>query len=744
MTKALSICKISIAFFLCLSPLTDLKSQSIAREWNEALLEGIRNDYARPTIHARNLFHISAAMYDAWAAYNTEVSTYFLGQEHNGQLIPFEGVSTPANIESSKMEALSFACYRLIKSRYQYSPGVDQTFEIIDDIMIKYGYDIHYEGTDYVNGTPADLGNYIAAQIIEFGFGDGSNEKNDYANLFYSPVNNALALNNPLELNENGDPGIMDPNRWQPLAFDTFIDQAGNEIPGNTPEFLSPEWGNVIPFSLEEKDKVTYNRNNSDYYVYHDPDKPAYIQGDGKGDSDEYKWNFSLVSIWGAHLDSNESTLWDISPASIGNLDIEEFPQSIVGLREFYDYLKGGDHSTGYDINPKTGQPYAPQMVKRGDYARVLAEFWADGPDSETPPGHWFTILNYVNDHPQFEKRFKGEGKVLGDLEWDVKSYFALAGAMHDAAISAWGIKGYYDYIRPISAIRYMAFKGQSTDVSLPSYHVEGIPLVDGYIELVNEADELAGENNEHVGKIKLYTWRGHNFIADPETDMAGVGWILAQNWMPYQRPTFVTPPFAGYVSGHSTYSRAAAKVLTLLTGDEYFPGGVGEFVAKKNEFLVFEEGPSEDIILQWAKYYDASDQCSLSRIWGGIHPPVDDVPGRLIGDKIGATAFALAEKYFNGEIITTIGSHHLNDDYKIFPNPNANGRLFVQIKREQRPKLVKITIKNLANQIVESITNAQSASGQIEIDVSGLSTGCYILNIRFDDNIENRKIMIE
>ncbi|WNH10597.1 hypothetical protein [Thalassobellus suaedae] len=57
-----------------------------------------------------------------------------------------------------------------------------------------------------------------------------------------------------------------------------------------------------------------------------------------------------------------------------------------------------------------------------------------------------------------------------------------------------------------------------------------------------------------------------------------------------YQRPTFVTPPFAGYVSGHSTYSRAAAEVMTLLTGDAYFPGGMGEFLAKKNEFLVFEE----------------------------------------------------------------------------------------------------------------------------------------------------------
>ena len=86
-----------------------------------------------------------------------------------------------------------------------------------------------------------------------------------------------------------------------------------------------------------------------------------------------------------------------------------------------------------------------------------------------------------------------------------------------------------------------------------------------------------------------------------------------------------------------------------MLTGDPYFPGGMGEFVAPKNEFLVFEEGPSVDVVLQWATYRDASDQCSLSRIWGGIHPPADDIPGRLIGLKIGPEAFKHAEQYFSG-----------------------------------------------------------------------------------------------
>ena len=75
----------------------------------------------------------------------------------------------------------------------------------------------------------------------------------------------------------------------------------------------------------------------------------------------------------------------------------------------------------------------------------------------------------------------------------------------------------------------------------------------------------------------------------------------------------------------------------------------MSNFVAAKNEFLKFEEGPSESIILQWATYKDASDQCSLSRIWGGIHPPIDDIPGRLLGAKVGINAFVKANQLFLG-----------------------------------------------------------------------------------------------
>jgi hypothetical protein len=236
-----------------------------------------------------------------------------------------------------------------------------------------------------------------------------------------------------------------------------------------------------------------------------------------------------------------------------------------------------------------------------------------------------------------------------------VKLYFALGGAMHDAAITAWSIKGCYDTSRPVSAIRGMAELGQSSDPMLPNYHADGIELVPGYIEVVGLTDPLAddpdtpGVDTLNAGKIKLYTWRGPDYVTNPNLDTAGVGWILAADWWPYQRPTFVSPPFPGYISGHSTYSRTAAELMALFTGDEFFPGGKSEFQAPQNQYLVFEDGPSVDVVFEWAKYTDASDQCSLSRIWGGIHPPADDVAGRRIGMVLGPEVYDHARGFFEG-----------------------------------------------------------------------------------------------
>ena len=619
---------------------------SIARRWNEVLLAAIRNDYARPTVHARNLFHVSAAQYDAWAAMASDIhpipKTWLLGTTETVSC-PLETVNktfTDTDIEI----ALSYATFRLIRHRFARSPGLSQIVKDSNALMSYLDLDPEDTAIDYSGGSSSALGNYIASCYIAYGKADYANEDNDYKNKIYEPVNPALEPHKP------GNPNIVNFNRWQPLALENFIDQAGNDA-NSEPEFLSPEWGDVYPFALTQEELTQYSREGEEYVyqVYHDPGTPPKI---GSDLTDEYKWSHSFVSVWSSHLDPNfgrGAELIDISPNGIGNISEDQYPRDFPGHRSFFQD-NGLDPGSGYSVNPATGAPYEPQFVPLGDYTRVLAEFWADGPDSETPPGHWFVILNEVNEHPDSTRKIRGVGEDRSELEWDVISYFTLGGAMHDAAIAAWGIKGWYDYIRPISAIRAIADLGQSSDETLPSYHENGIPLKPGYIELVEADDALAGENDEHVGKIKLLAWRGPDYIEDPDTDVAGVAWILAENWWPYQRPTFVTPPFAGYVSGHSTYSRTAAEVLTALTGDEYFPGGMSDFKAEKDNFLVFERGPSVTLTLQWATYRDASDQCSLSRIWGGIHPPIDDIPGRLIGIKIGQAAFEHAMSFVEAD----------------------------------------------------------------------------------------------
>lgn len=700
---------------------------SVARLWNEALLDGIRKDFARPTIHARNLFHVSVAMYDSWAVYDNVANPWLIGNKVGAYESVFNGFATTTNKTAARNETISYAVYRILAHRFKNSPGAATVLPEFDALMASLGYDKNFTSTNYSTGSPAALGNYIAHEIIAFGLQDGANESNNYASQYYEPVNPTLILEG------NDFPELVDANRWQPLGFGVFIDQSGNELADKVPEFISPEWGRVIPFSLTEKDLTIHQRNGNNWWVYLDPGPPPFIDLENAGTlSEEYKWNFELVSIWSAQLDATNGVMWDISPASIGNSPA--LPETLTDYHDFYDLENGGDLSTGYTINPKTGLSYVPQLIPRGDYTRILAEFWADGPHSETPPGHWFTILNYINDHPQLEKRFEGTGPVVDNLEWDVKSYFMLGGAMHDVAVTAWGIKGYYDYIRPISAIRSMCLRGQCSDEGLPNFDIGGVHIIPGFIEQVEAGDELAGVSNENVGKIKLKAWRGHDLISNPVEDVAGVGWILAENWWPYQRPTFVTPPFAGYISGHSTFSRSAAELLSLLTGDPYFPGGMGEFEAPQNEFLVFEKGPSVHATLQWAKYVDASDQCSLSRIWGGIHPPADDIPGRKIGVKLGPQAFNHAKLYFEGQIIVGVDDelfvHDPKFNFTIYPNPSLQGSP-PTIKLSKPETNFSITLLDMAGHRVYNQDFKNDPQRIIHLDQLDLKPGAYIIQVR-------------
>ena len=217
---------------------------------------------------------------------------------------------------------MSYAAYRLLKTRFDESPNSFDIYERHDNLMESLGYDVAFTSTDYQNGPPAALGNYIAEKMIEFGMIDGSNQQFDYINNYYEPVNFDL------DMEESGNPDLVDPNRWQPLGLTEFIDQSGNPIT-ETPPFLSPEWGNVVPFSFTPDDMTTNTRDGDTYNTYVDPGAPPYLDPNVQtGLEDPWKWGFSLVVTWSAHLAPDDGEIWDISPASIGNLPA--FPENIA------------------------------------------------------------------------------------------------------------------------------------------------------------------------------------------------------------------------------------------------------------------------------------------------------------------------------------------------------------------------------------------------------------------------------
>ncbi len=593
------------------------QTHSVARQWNEQILDAIRLDNPRPPVHARNLFHTSVAMYDAWAAYDGKAKPY-LTKEHPASMNP----------NSDREIAISFAAYRVLAERYsqKYALGYMTSQARFAAHMNLLGLDRNYTATEGDN--PAAVGNRIAKAILEFGLTDGSNEAENYKDATYSPVNKPLIVKQAgIDLVDTSDSSYkLDPNHWQPLALDEIVSQNGIPLPGNIQTSIGSQWGDVKPFAMTKA-------SASDLYL--DPGPQPLLGGLG---DEVFKSQVLEVIELSSLLTPDDSTQIDISPASQGGSQL------------------GTNDGKGYALNPVTGLPYTPQLVKRGDFGRVLAEWWADGPTSETPPGHWNSIANTVADSPDLKKRVAGIGPELNDLDWDVKTYFALNGATHDAAIAAWGAKRKYDGVRPITMVRYMAKMGQSSDPLLPSYNVNGLPLKSGLVELITMESSAPGQRHAHlitteagghVGDIAVLAWPGSP--ADTKTQYSGVHWVLGTAWIPYQRATFVTPAFPGYISGHSTFSRSAAEVLAAITGSNYFPGGLYEYKIPQNTYLIHEHGPSGEVTMQWASYFDASDQSGRSRLWGGIHVEADDFAGRKVGSQVGIAAFNKALSYFEG-----------------------------------------------------------------------------------------------
>ena len=575
---------------------------SVARRWDEALLDAIRRALPNPPVHARNLFHTSLAMWDAWAAYDPTASGDLFTEKH-----------TAIDIAAARDEAISYAAYRILSARYIKAVGGSDSLSQFDDLMDRLCYPI--ANASATGDSAAAIGNRIAAVVLAAGKADGSNEAGGYAAPDYKPVNP------PLIVAATGTT-MTDPNRWQPLQLEKMISQNGIPVTNGTQQAVGPHWGHVTGFALAAAGAAG---------TPIDPGPPPRL-GDPATDQ-AFKDQAVEVIRDSAQLDPEGAPAIDVSPASRGANRL------------------GANDGTGHPINPATGMPYPPVLVNRGDFTRVMTEFWADGPKSETPPGHWNVLANLVSDELAPNLRIGGGGPVLPRLEWDVKLYLALNGAVHDAAIAAWGLKGHYDSVRPISMIRYMGGLGQSSDAGASSYHADGLPLVDGLIEVITKESSAVGQRHAalatSVGKIAIKAWGG--MPADPKTQTTGAVWMLAGDWIPYQLPTFVTPAFQGFASGHSTFSRAAAEVLTAYTGSEFFPGGVSGYTIPAGS-LKIEKGPTSDVRLEWATYFDAADQAGQSRLFGGIHIQADDFAGRIIGAQCGKDAWALAQRMYAGQ----------------------------------------------------------------------------------------------
>ncbi len=582
-------------------PTAEHPEWTVARRWDEAVLGAIRRALPAPTVHARNLYHASAGMWDAWAAYDPTASGVFVKEK-----------LTSSNPAAARNEAISYAAYRILSSRYIKSVGGDESLSAFADLMDSLCYPLDVTTTE--GDSPAALGNRIAETITTAGLSDGSNQADGYAAPDYQPVNPPLVV-------AGTEVEMTDADRWQPLQLEHMISQNGIPIANGTQQAVGPHWGHVTSFAIPAggADGVPI-----------DPGPPP------RFGSKEYQDQAVEVIRGSSLLDPANTEQIDISPGARGNNPL------------------GTNDGTGHDENPVTGKPYESDFVSEGDFVRAMVEFWADGPKSETPPGHWNVLANKVGDELGTNLHIGGSGPKVDRLEWDVKTYLALNGAVHDAAIAAWGLKGHYDSIRPISMIRYMGSLGQSSDPTQPAYHAEGLPLVEDLIEPITDETTASGGRHAalagHEGEIAIRAWAG--VPADPKAQVSGAQWILAAQWVPYQLPTFVTPAFQGFVSGHSTFSRAAAEVMTAMTGSEYFPGGISGYTIPIGS-LKNEMGPTSDIKLEWATYYDAADQAGQSRILGGIHIAADDFNGRRIGAECGRAAWGRAQLYYAG----TVGS---------------------------------------------------------------------------------------
>ncbi len=395
-----------------------------------------------------------------------------------------------------------------------------------ETFLIDLGYDPN--DAQLISGTAAGVGTLAAQNVFAARENDGSNAENDFADTAgYIPFNSA-------DPNSSFAPGgeDFDPNLWQPLRVPTGTVTDENGVP------------------ISDND-----------------------------DPESYTDQTALTPHWGS-VDSFALTSGDQfrpdAPPQLGDTSV---------------YVDGNGVVTTND------QAYRDQVTEVLDVSanltteqKVIAEFWADGPRTESPPGHWNQIAQDI-------ALREGHG-----IDQDAKMFFALNAAIFDAGIATWEAKYAYDFIRPQSAIRDLYF------------------------------DET------------VEAWGGVN---------QGTQEILGQEWQPYQNVTFVTPPFPEFVSGHSTFSMAAANTIAAFVGsDEFYDGTtlgnydldtvpgtdlLGQYVTDELVFEDFGDGPP--VTLQWETLTEAAEEAGASRIYGGIHIQDGNLRGLEIGSSVADNA---------------------------------------------------------------------------------------------------------
>jgi len=188
--------------------------------------------------------------------------------------------------------------------------------------------------------------------------------------------------------------------------------------------------------------------------------------------------------------------------------------------------------------------------------------------------------------------------KFGNTLDDDVKLFFTLGNALTDASVAAWAWKFKYDYVRPITAIR------------------------------------------EHYRGQQIASWLG---------PYKGYGLVKGETRIPYQELHVVTPPFPEYTSGHSTFSGAGARVLSMFTGSDTFGASVTvrAGTSRIEPRTPTNPGtPARDVTLSWPTFSAAAGEAGRSRRYGGIHFESGDLHGQELGRQIGWDDWFKAQSY--------------------------------------------------------------------------------------------------